>query len=98
MSTHDMADMASLCIWMHPFAVKGLESQYTDAATLLCGNTEGFSNNAAHDGNEQMTAHRMCINPFKGANLREHQGRRRQVKFPVLQGVLRTLPSVTVSN
>lgn len=64
-----IADMASLCIWMHPFAVKGLESQYTDAATLLCGDTEGFSDNAAHDGNEQMTAHRMCRNPFKGRNL-----------------------------
>lgn len=60
-----MADMVSLCIWIHPFAVKGLESQYTDTATLLCGDAKGYSDNAVSDGNEQMTAYRMYTNPFK---------------------------------
>lgn len=60
-----MADMVSLCIWIHPFAVKGLENQYTDAATLLRGDTKGYSDNAVSDGNEQMTAYRMYTNPFK---------------------------------
>lgn len=35
----DIADMASLCIWMHPLAVKGLGSQYTGTATPLRGDT-----------------------------------------------------------
>lgn len=61
--------MASLCIWMHPFAVKGLGSQYTGTATLLRGDAQGFSHNAASDGNEQMTAYRMYRNPFKDGNL-----------------------------
>lgn len=100
--------MASLCIWMHPFAIKGLGSQYTNIATLLRGDTKGYSDNVIFDDNEQMTAYNMYRNPFKDGNLtgeyrmsanpREHQGRRRQVKFLALQGVIRTLPSVTVSN
>lgn len=60
-----IADMASLCIWMHPFTIKGLESQCTDIATLLCGDAKGFRDNAVSDGNEQMTAYRTCTNPFK---------------------------------
>lgn len=54
---------------MHPFAVKGLGSQYTGTATLLRGDAQGFSHNAASDGNEQMTAYRMYRNPFKDGNL-----------------------------
>ncbi len=65
----DIADMASLCIWMHPFAIKDLESQYTNITTLRRGDTGGFSNNVVFDDNEQMTAHSMCRNPFKGGNL-----------------------------
>lgn len=89
---------------MRPFAIKGLGRQYTNAATLLCGDANGYSDNAAFDGNEQMTARhgaeillRMETHAVS-ANPREHQGRRRPVKFRTLQGVLRTLPSVTVSN
>lgn len=64
-----MADMASLCIWMHPLAVKGLGSQYTGSATPLRGDMGGYSDNAVPDGNEQMTAHSMCRSPLKGWNL-----------------------------
>lgn len=65
----DIADMASLCIWMHPFAIKDLESQYTNISTLLCGDMKGYRDNVIFDDNEQMTAHSMCRNPFKDGNL-----------------------------
>ena len=54
---------------MHPLAIKGLGSQYTDTATLLRGDAKGYSDNAVSDGNEQMTAHSMCKNPLKDGNL-----------------------------
>ena len=50
---------------MHPLAIKGLESQYTDITTLLRGDTDGFSDNVIFDDNEQMTAYSMYTNPFK---------------------------------
>lgn len=65
----DIADMVSLCIWIHPFAIKDLESQYTGITTLPCGDADGFRDNVMSDDNEQMTAHSMCRNPFKDGNL-----------------------------
>ena len=61
--------MASLCIWMHPLAIKGLGSQYTGITTLPCGNTEGYSDNVIFDDNEQMTAYSMYRSSFKNGNL-----------------------------
>lgn len=43
---------------MYPFAIKGLESQYTNITTLLRGDTDGFSDNVVFDDNEQMTAYK----------------------------------------
>jgi len=51
---------------MYPLAIKGLESQYTNITALLSGDTKGYSDNVIFDDNEQMTAYKMYINPFKG--------------------------------
>ena len=50
---------------MYPLAIKGLECQYTNIATLLSGDIKGYSDNVIFDGYEQMTAYRMYSNPFK---------------------------------
>lgn len=50
---------------MHPFAIQGLEGQYTNITTLPNGDAKGYSDKAIFDGYEQMTAYRKYTNPFK---------------------------------